>query len=273
MFHRPILAACVSGVLLSSGPAYADSAALFDALGLPEIITIMQQEGIDYGAEIAADLFPQTGTSRWDEAVAEVYDMDRMQDGVKADFVAALDGQDVAPMLLFFTTEPGKSLVGREVSARRAMLDAAVDEASMEAADIAKADNTADFQRVRSFIDANDLVESNVAGAMNANVAFYMGLMAGGALDGTLTEDQILMDVWDQEDDVRTSTTDWLTRFLLLAFGPAEDADIEAYIAFSQTTAGRTLNTVLFTAFDRTFDGISYDLGYEAGRMIATQEL
>lgn len=50
MFHRPILAACVSGVLLSSGPAYADSAALFDALGLPEIITIMQQEGIDYGA-------------------------------------------------------------------------------------------------------------------------------------------------------------------------------------------------------------------------------
>ena len=64
-------------------------------------------------------------------------------------------------------------MVSLEVSARRALLDEAVDVASKEAAVAAKKANTERFQLVDTFVQTNDLIETNVVGAMNSNVAFY----------------------------------------------------------------------------------------------------
>ena len=68
-------------------------------------------------------------------------------------------------------------------------MDDTVDQASKDVATVAKFNNTERFQLVDVFVQTNDLIEINVAGAMNSNVAFYIGLMAGGALDEALTQD------------------------------------------------------------------------------------
>ena len=75
---------------------------------------------------------------------------------------------------------------------------------------------------MRTFIETNNLIETNVAGALNTNYAFYMGLMDGQAFGGALTEEQVLSDVWSQEAEIRSNTTEWLYAFLWMAYQPPE---------------------------------------------------
>lgn len=274
MFLRAVTAAAFSIGLCSTTFAATDNTqALFEALELPQIIEVMRAEGIDYGGQVGTDLFASRVNASWAATVEKIYDQPMMLERVQAAFEASLDGDDVPAMLAYFNSEPGRTFAELEVSARHALLDDEVDEASKELAQIAAHDQTDRYKLVTQFVQTNDLIEANVVGALNSNYAFYKGLLQGGAFDGALTEDQILSDVWDQEADIRTSTTEWIYSFLLLAYDPATDADIESYIAFSQSEAGKQLNETLYAAFDEVFNDISFSLGREAARMMSGADL
>ena len=276
MIHRTIAIASIVTSSFISLPALAQntqSELLFDALGLPDIVDIMREEGVVYGAQIGTDLFPNQVSPAWRATVETIYDSSAMHASVEAAFIHALDNQDVTPMVAFFSSDLGKTLVSHEVSARRALLDDTVDQASKDVATVAKFNNTERFQLVDAFVQTNDLIEINVAGAMNSNVAFYMGLMAGGALDEALTQDQILNDVWDQAADIRANTSEWVYGFLLRAYDPVRGVDLETYTAFSASNTGVALIGALFVAFDDMFDSKSFALGREAARVMAGQDL
>ena len=276
MIQRTIAIASIVTSSFISLPALAQntqSELLFDALGLPDIVDIMREEGVVYGAQIGTDLFPNQVSPAWRATVETIYDSSAMHASVEAAFIHALDNQDVTPMVAFFSSDLTKTLVSHEVSARRALLDDTVDQASKDVATVAKFNNTERFQLVDAFVQTNDLIEINVAGAMNSNVAFYMGLMAGGAMDEALTQDQILNDVWDQAADIRANTSEWVYGFLLLAYDPVSATDLEKYTAFSASDTGVALNGALFAAFDDMFDAISFALGREAARVMAGQDL
>lgn len=276
MIHRTIAIASIVTSSFISLPALAQNTQaelLFDALGLPDIVDIMREEGVVYGAQIGTDLFPNQVSPAWRATVETIYDSAAMHASVKAAFIHALDNQDVTPMVAFFSSDLGKTLVSLEVSARRALLDDTVEQASKDVATVTKFNNTERFQLVDAFVQTNDLIEINVAGAMNSNVAFYMGLMAGGAFDEALTQDQILNDVWDQAADIRVNTSEWVYGFLLLAYDPVSATDLEKYTAFSASDTGVALNGALFAAFDDMFDAISFALGREAARVMAGQDL
>jgi len=247
--------------------------ALINALGLPELLEIMRTEGLAYGYSIGTDLFPSEPGADWEELVSAIYDLDRMQTRVAADFSQALEGDDIDAMLAFFNSEPGRTIIGLEVSARAALLDDAVEDASKEAAAIAIADEDPRMDLIEEYSNANDLVETNVVGALNSNYAFYTGLLEGGAFPQSLSEDEILADVWRQEPEIRASTTEWVYSFLYLAYQPLSDDDLETYIAFSQTEAGQQVNGALFDAFDGMFEDISRNLGRASSRFMTRQEL
>jgi hypothetical protein len=246
---------------------------LFEALGLPEMIAVMGEEGIGYGETIAADLFGSQPGADWEAMVGAIYDAAVMREAVETAMASALDEADLQPMLDFFQSDTGRNIVALEVAARRALLDDAVEEASKAAAAIARADATARFGQVERFVEINDLIEANVVGALNSNYAFYIGLQEGGAFPQALPEDEILADVWAQEAEIRESTTEWVYSFLMMAYQPLGDAEMEAYIAFSQTGAGQRLNRAMFSAFDEVFNDISLTLGRAASRFMIGQEL
>ena len=247
--------------------------ALFEALGLPEMIEIMREEGLDYGRDIGTDLLGEADDPQWAALVSEIYNADRMRSAVAEELAAELEGADTQPMLDFFKSELGETIIGLEVSARRALLDEAVEEASKEAAAIAMADETPRHAQVERFVAANELVETNVVGAMNSNYAFYIGMMDGGAFPQELTEDQILADVWSQEPEIRANTTEWVYSFLLMAYQPLSDDELEAYIAFSESEAGQALNSALFGAFDGLFEDISRQLGFASAQFMGQEEI
>lgn len=266
-------------VSLFTAPLWAQSAdeaavdALLDALGMPQMVEIMREEGLSYGDTLAVEMLPSGPTDQWRMAVSAVYDTEMMYEEVRGAFAEAVAGDDIDAMLAFFTSQTGEKIVGLELSARRAYLDEAVEMASKENAAIAMMDETPRFLMVQEFVDVNDLIEANVVGSLNSSYAFYTGLIDGGAMPAGVTGETALQDVWAQEPEVRKDTTEWVYSFLLMAYQPLSDAEMEAYIEFSRTDAGQDMTDALFAAFDGMFEDISRGLGLASARFMISQEL
>ncbi len=273
---RRLAAAAAFAALPFAATAQSDApspSALLTAVGIEDVLDIMREEGISYATELAGDLFPGRGGAQWSAMVERIYDREAMEEAVRSRAEPALSEAEVAELTAFFTSETGRRIVSLEISARRALLDEAVEEMSEESYAAALEEGDPRLDLLEAFVEANDLVERNVVGALNSNYAFYAGLADGGAFDFELTEDQILRDVWGQEPDIRTDTTEWLYSYLYLAYRPLSDDELEAYIALSSSDAGQALNGALFEGFDAMFNGISAALGLAAAQFMGGQEL
>ena len=208
----PALAQAPAPAPTASEAAQADEVrALYDAMRLPGIVDVMAEEGVAYGADLAKGLFAEgRAPASWAERVAGIYDRDRMEAEVLDALAAALAGQDLAGLTAFFRAEPGATIAALELAGREAMLDDDVEQAAKEAAAEAVADDDPRLDLIRRYAEANDLIEINVAGALNTNYAYVMGLMDGGVANGDLTEEDVLADVRSREGQVRADTTEWV---------------------------------------------------------------
>jgi hypothetical protein len=248
---------------------------LIDAMRVAELLAIMGEEGVAYGAELEDGMFPRAGGPSWAAAVAGIYDADRVLPIFRDALAAALprDPAQAAAMSAFFRSDLGQRALVLELSARRALLDEAVEDASRLRLEELRAEKDPRFQLIAEFVGANDLIEANVTGGLNSNLAFYRGLSDAGALDPPMSEADMLDDVWSQEPALRAETEDWLFAFLILAYAPLDDADLKSYIAFSASREGRALNAALFAGFDSIFTDVSYRLGSAAAVFAAGEDL
>jgi len=281
MLRRAFLALGLAAAL-SSLAGLAPTRAMADpvddlaaAMALPRLFQTLRAEGLDYGAELEGELFPGAGGARWQAIVDAIHDPARMEvtamARLRADLGAAPD--EVARMTAFFRADPGARIVALELAAREGYLDPTVKEAAEVAHDemVARADPRLDL--IARLVVANDLIEQNVAGALNANLAFYKGMVDGGAVGATLPDAEMMADLWSQEAQIRDDTMAWLLPYLALAYRPLSDADLETYIAFSETPEGQLLNSALFTAFNTVCNDLSRDLGLAAAQFLQGQDI
>jgi hypothetical protein len=266
-------------LLVIAGSARAATVAdLGAALRLGRMAEILSAEGVAHGAELEQSLFPDQGGARWAAIVAALHDPARMRADLEGALGAALadaPAAEVDAMTAFFTSGPGAGVIDLELDARAALADPAVQDAADLALDRARADKVPRLGQIDRFIVANDLIERNVAGAMNANIAFWRGLSDGDGLSDTRNEGEaeMLADLWTQQESLRAETEAWLWSFLLMAYDPLEDDALEAYIDFSLSPAGQRLNTALFETFDTVFERLSYDLGKASARLMTGESL
>lgn len=267
-------------ILMLITPAFATGAQddsrlapLITALELRDIFDVMRVEGEAYGRDLDRELLDGAGGASWQAAVRGIYEPERIWQTFLPRFTAMLADKDVEAMTTFFGSKRGRQITVLEISARRAMLDKALDEQSRAAYREMRAQNDPRLTLLGDLIVANDLVEYNVMGAMNANYAFYIGLIDGKAFDQPISQEDILRDVWAQEADIRTDTQEWLYAYLALAYAPLTDADLQAYIDFSNTKAGRGLNAALFAGYDDVFSNVSKALGVSAAQIMRAEPL
>jgi hypothetical protein len=269
--------ALAGAVAAATLPARAEVApeveALLDAMDMRGLLEVMHLEGQDYGTMLEDELFPGRGGAAWSAIVSQTYDPNVMYDRFAGRFSDELEGEDVAQMTEFFASDIGQRIVAYEITAREALLEEGIEEAAQETLRLREAEGDPRLALVREFVEANDLVESNVMGAMNANYAFYIGLMDGNAFPRQMSEQDILTDVWSQENEIRADTEEWVHSYLLMAYQPLSDQDLQTYIDMARTNEGRALNRALFAAFDEVFTDISATLGLASARLIAGQDL
>lgn len=259
-----------SAPLVERAPNVAD---MLEALRIYEILGIMSTEGVEAALALEADMFPDAGGAAWALEANRIQGPDRMIAMFEEAFpLDTMSDADVAQVTAFFTAEPGVSIAAAEVAGRRAFLEPGVEELANEAFREAISSEDPRIDVLTTFIEANDLVERNVSGALNSNFAFYRGLSDGGAFEVEIPEELMLAEVWGQEPELRRDTIEWLYSFQLSAYSSLNDADIEAYTALSETPAGAALNAALFEAFDVVFNQLSYDLGAAAAGFIAGED-
>ena len=247
---------------------------LAEVLQLAALFDVLREEGIAHGDSLQADMFPSGGGANWKNEVDRIYDAERLLAG----FTRALDAEladqpeALAAIEEFFASDLGRRVIGLEIEARRAFLDTAAEEAARVAAEDAAAAKDPKVALVRRMIEAGDLVEMNVAGGLSGSLAFMTGMADSGAY-GTMPLDQILSDVWAQEEQIRADTTSWLGAYLGLAYTPLSEAEFQTYVEFWESTAGKRLNAALFTAFDQVFRQVSLELGRAAGRAVQGSDI
>ena len=266
MLRTTVLATAVALcplALPAASPSEID--ALMEALDTPRLMEILRAEGLSQADVLAEGLFPERGGGpTWNRLVSRLYDTDRMQAQFAEAFAAALVDEDITDTLAFFRSDLGERIVALELSAREAFLDDGVEEAAVEMVGQMRAEDDPRIALLDRFIADNDLIEANVQGGLNSSLAFYAGFVDGGA---EMTEDEILREVWQQEPDIRSDTTEWIYSYLALAYRPLPDADLKRYVELAATPEGQALNTALFAAFDPLFEDISRALGQAAGEL------
>ena len=246
---------------------------LLQAIGMPDLLAIMREEGLAYAEDLAGDMFPGRGGPAWQAQVDRIYDTDQMAREMSRETAARLTEAEIDTLTQFFGSDLGQRIIALEISARQALLDPAIEAAAEEAYAEMEAQDDPRLAALSGFVTANDLVEMNVVGALNSNWAFYQGLEAGGAFDGRMSQDQMLAEVWGQEDEIRAETELWVYSYLGLAYRPLSDDDLATYTALSETPEGEALNTALFAAFDVMFTRISRELGLAAATRMAGEDI
>ena len=252
-------------------PAWADAARLAQVLKLDAVIDILHDEGMDYAGSIEREMLPGGGGEFWDRVVLQLYDKDAMYAALEDALANDMTADQMDEALVFFDTERGQTILTYENAARAAMSDQDVEDAARAAYVDLRAEGNDRLAQIDVFVEANDLIERNVAGALSSQYQFFRGLADGGAF--TLSEEEILADVYGQEPEIRADTEEWLLAFLLMAYQPLGDDAMEAYIAFSQSDGGRALNAALFEGFEMMYRDISFGLGLAASRAMAGSDL
>jgi hypothetical protein len=220
-------------------------------------------------------MFPGGGGPGWERAISDIYDISVL----RPRFDEALrDGLSPHPEALaaitdFFSSDLGARILTLEIEARRAFLDEAAEDAARVAADKLQAGRDPRARQIERFIEAADLLEMNVAGALSGNLAFMTGMNETGINGVTLPEEDVMAQVWGQEEQIRSDTESWLHAYLGLAYSPLTEAELDAYIAFWESPAGQRLNAVLFLAFDEVFSTVSQDLGRATGQAMLGQDI
>lgn len=271
-----LLAPCLAIGLALGAPAQAsDVDDLVAVLKLPEVFDVLAAEGEAYGKEIDGGMLDGAGGTAWTAAVTQIYAPDRLLPEFKQNFAAALaeNHTDLKPVTDFFASGLGQQAASLEVSARRALLDPDVEDASRLTLEDMRAEENPRLGLIEAFAEANDLLESNVSNGLNANFAFYQGLRDAGAIGPEMSEDDVVAEVWSQEDAIRAETDIWVHAFLTMAYAPLSDADLTRYTEFAQRPEARIVNHAMNEAYAKVFTGVSRQLGRAAGAVLAGQNL
>lgn len=253
-----------------------DEARLWQAMRLAELMPILRDEALVQADEMAAMLFERGSDAGWRDRVAAIHDPARLTGMFSAAFapaLAAAPDEAVAEVIAFYETPAGRQLVALELDARRAMLDADTEEGAIAAFADAVAIDSPRVAQIDALIEGADLIEPNVAAALNASLAFSRGFADEGGYQVPMSEGEILSETWAQEEDIRQQTHEWIEAFLYLAYSPLSDAELDAYIAFASSDAGLHLSEALLAGFDALFAKTSYEMGQAAAQRVSGQQL
>ncbi|MFD1883278.1 hypothetical protein [Paracoccus pacificus] len=263
----------------AAGQIKSQAGEIFDTLQIDKVMPIISQETVAQGDELAQSLFGAPSDNGWHGRVQQIAQTERLSAIFRSGLEEGLarmttaDRAALGRAMRFFRAPLGQRLLSVETSARQALLSPDAETAAQAAWDRAADRGDPRCQQILRLITAADLVEPNVAGGLNAAMAFTRGFSAAGGYPEPVSEEQLLADVWQQEPDIRAETQTWAQSYLMLAYGPISDAELDRYIAFSQTSDAKTLTGLMFQAFDVLFVTTSRDMGMAAAGRIAGTDI
>jgi hypothetical protein len=261
---RPLLFSITIGLTSALAISAASGASLVDryyaALHMDEVFEILREEGVTAGQGMTDD--GQIGASpAWTARLNQIYAVDKMDAVFRHALETSAGFEASEDAIAFFESDLGTKVARLELDARVALAAEGMDEEMLDRVKEMRSEDPERIALYEEFIDVNDLIESNVMGALNSNLAFYQGMASNPAFGDGMDESFMLNTVWAQEGEIRGDMKDWTISFSALAYSVLSEEDLQRYIDISQAPSGQKLNTVLFAGFDKIFEVQSYELG------------
>ena len=254
-----IIAGCLSVTTMAQSADL--TARYFEALRMDEVFDILRQEGMEAGVELAENDDALSASPAWTARLERIYAPELMENAFRDGMNSIDEREGSEAAVAFFESELGQRIIDIELEARRALGDDEVEEATRVRVEEMRSEEPDRIEMYNEFITVNDLIDGNVSGALNSNLAFYRGLATSELYKDTMTENFILTSVWEQEAEIRKDMEDWTVNFSALAYSGLDNEDLRSYIDLSASDAGQKLNAVLFAGFDKVFQRQSYELG------------
>lgn len=254
-------------------PAWANArmTVLMDVLAVDESMRILHAEGMEYAKALNDDMLEGKGGEAWRIQVEALYNTELMKSTLRMSLEKHLQGDLLEDTITFYSSELGQRIVHLENSARAAISNSDVEDMARERHAEAKKDSDPRLDVLEKMVEADDLVVANVKNTLRANYQFLRGLADGDAYD--LSEEYILADVASQREEITTDTSEWLYAYMLMAYHPLSDTEMESYLEFIRSDAGRALNNALFDGFGVAYEDISYGLGRAVALNMTAQDL
>lgn len=262
-----VLLVCFAFVTLAPR-AKADGASdhVLDLARMNDLIEMMREEGIRNSLGSVDQLLPPGNAGEWHQKVARIYDGERMGEAVRSRFSEAVAGQDLSRIETFLTSELGKKMLENELRARRLLTsDKVYEQAALGAYEQKRRNPDQRLELMRQMVEGNDLVEQNLVGSLNANLAFLEGLAVS---EGDLPNEEMLMaHIIGESEKIREQTEDWIYAFVIYAYQDFSDDEIRQYLAVMRTPENRLYVNAMMSAFNRMRRDLSYALGVAAGEI------
>lgn len=249
-----------------------DDERFFELMRLDEMVQVIREEGLITDAFLPDEMMLGQGGAAWDAELVQIYNTENMINTVRAGIARSLGATDLSGMITYLESPTWQEAVDLELMARTAMLDPDVEAAAYETYYDTYLKKSHRMRDLEELVDTADLIESNVVGALNGMLQFNLGLMAAG-VDIGFSEDELLTQIWADEEFFRQDVTEWLFAFLLLAYDPMERSMLRDQIAYFATDEGQRLNRAMMDGFDALFDDISFQLGVAIGEMMEERVL
>lgn len=244
---------------------------LVEALKLHEAAQILSEEGLSYAEDLNAEMLGGQGGGAWAAQVGAIYDPARMVEMVRRDLKTTVFGQHREEVIAFYHSDLGRRIIGLENTARAAIRDPDIEAAARARYAALEGSDDARLALIRRMTDEGDMITRNVISTMNSNYQFMRGMAEGGALE--MDEEEMLRDVAGEMEEITEDTTGWLLGFMLMAYSPLSEAELNTYVAFAASPAGQALNTALFDGFGKAYEDISYALGRAVALNMVAEEL
>jgi hypothetical protein len=241
-----------------------------DHLKLSELIHIMRSEGLEYAATLNIEMLNGQGSAVWEDQIGAIYDTQLMSEVVRKE-IATIPENQLRQINQFYGSNLGAKIVDLEIAARIAMTDNDIRNIAEDNYQIALAQDPKSLLQVNLIVSEGDLIERNVTAALTSNYRFYLGLVDGGSFDAS--EQEVIEQTWEQEDDIRLDTVKWMMGYLLLSYQSLDEAEMIEFINFMKTRAGRALNAAIFDGFGAMYGDISYTLGRAVALNIVVPDL
>lgn len=269
-----IRALILSATLICAPAASFSQAALtrlYDLIAIDAYIGIVREEGLEDIDTLSEDMLGRPADAALLTKMSRIYDPLRMGDAVRRALQREMTDTQVEQAAAFFSSARMQRIIELEVAARRAISDPSVEDIATVAWLEAEEERPWLVARINEIWRANDLLERNVAGALNANLHFYRGLAQSDAF--AMSETEMLSEVWAQETEIRAETELWLGAYLTLSYDPVDQDTLESYARFWDTGTGQAVNRAIFAAFNEIYNEISFATGQVLALSIGTQEL
>lgn len=186
----------------------------------------------------------------WAVSAAEHFQPDAMFADMVQHFQATLDPADRATILSFYQSDLGMRISAIEISAQRPENAVRLKTSgARRLGDLIEAESP----RLAAYEDmmaALSSVETGLALALNLNKAVLNGMIASGDFPFAMTEDQVSAMVESQSGLMQGAIREQLFISFAYTYRDLTDAELEIYIAFLRSEAGRRFYSELVAATD-----------------------